>query len=117
VIARRRPAEGRLAGGGRRRRLAVVAILALSLALAVDLAQPPSAQLSARALLAGIRLYQHTGATWVERAGIRCRFQPTCSRYAAAAIARDGALVGAGRAGWRLLRCGPWTPAGTIDPP
>jgi putative component of membrane protein insertase Oxa1/YidC/SpoIIIJ protein YidD len=32
-------------------------------------------------------------------------------------IRRDGALVGSARAGWRVLRCGPWTPAGTPDPP
>jgi uncharacterized protein len=48
---------------------------------------------------------------------VRCRFEPSCSRYAEGAIRKDGALVGAARATWRVLRCGPWTEAGTYDPP
>ena len=27
------------------------------------------------------------------------------------------ALYGSLRARWRVMRCGPWTPAGTVDPP
>jgi putative component of membrane protein insertase Oxa1/YidC/SpoIIIJ protein YidD len=49
--------------------------------------------------------------------GVGCRFTPTCSRYAEGAVRRDGALVGTARAVWRIARCGPWTPAGTHDPP
>ncbi|RBY80981.1 membrane protein insertion efficiency factor YidD [Geodermatophilus sp. TF02-6] len=45
----------------------------------------------------------------------RCRFAPTCSAYAAEAIA----VHGAGRGGWlalrRLGRCAPWHPGG-FDP-
>jgi putative membrane protein insertion efficiency factor len=40
-----------------------------------------------------------------------CRFQPTCSEYAAVAIARHGWLRGGWWALWRLLRCNPFTPA------
>jgi hypothetical protein len=36
-----------------------------------------------------------------------CRFTPTCSEYAAEAVARHGALRGALLAAWRLLRCHP----------
>jgi putative component of membrane protein insertase Oxa1/YidC/SpoIIIJ protein YidD len=50
-------------------------------------------------------------------AGARCRFEPSCSHYAEGAIAADGALAGAGRAVWRIARCGPWTEAGTVDAP
>ena len=92
--------------------MAAVALLA-----AVDLARPPPSQLSARVLLAGIHGYQGSLSKRLARAGVRCRFQPTCSRYAEGAIRADGALVGSLRAGWRILRCGPWTPSGTIDPP
>ena len=97
----------------------VVAAVAIAVALlaAVDLARPPAAQVSARLLLAGIHGYQGSLSRRLARAGVRCRFQPTCSRYAEGAIRADGALVGSLRAGWRILRCGPWTAAGTVDPP
>jgi putative membrane protein insertion efficiency factor len=36
-----------------------------------------------------------------------CRFQPTCSEYAAMAVAEWGFVRGAGMALWRLLRCHP----------
>ena len=97
-----------------RRRHLLYAVLALLLLLALDLARAPEKQLSAHALLAGIGLYQ---ATLSGRLGVRCRFEPSCSRYAEAVIRRDGALIGTLRAVHRLGRCGPWTPAGTYDPP
>jgi uncharacterized protein len=45
----------------------------------------------------------------------RCRYEPTCSRYALDAIARYGILKGLVLAGWRLLRCNPWSDGG-YDP-
>jgi putative membrane protein insertion efficiency factor len=42
----------------------------------------------------------------------RCRFQPTCSAYAAEAIAVHGAGRGSWLALWRLLKCAPWHPGG-----
>jgi putative membrane protein insertion efficiency factor len=47
--------------------------------------------------------------------GDRCRFYPSCSEYAAQAIDQYGLLRGAVLAGWRLLRCNPFTPGG-FDP-
>lgn len=44
-----------------------------------------------------------------------CRFQPTCSEYAALAISQHGILRGALLAGWRLLRCNPFGRGG-FDP-
>ncbi len=96
-----------------RRRL-LYGALALLLLLALDLARAPERQWSARALVAGIDLYQ---ATLSGRLGVRCRFEPSCSHYAETVIRHDGALVGTLRAAHRLARCGPWTPAGTYDPP
>lgn len=44
-----------------------------------------------------------------------CRFQPTCSEYAAIAVAEHGALRGTMMALGRLLRCHPLYPGG-FDP-
>jgi len=97
----------------RRRLLPTLGIL-----LAIDLLLvPPRYQASAAVLVAGIDLYQATASQWMPHLGVHCRFTPTCSHYAEAVIRRDGALVGSVRTVWRILRCGPWTPAGTYDPP
>jgi uncharacterized protein len=101
----------------RRRRRWPAVLAALLVLFALDLAQPPADQLSARFLLAGIDLYQATLSPRLGASGVRCRFEPTCSHYAEGAIRQDGALVGSARAAWRIARCGPWTPAGTVDPP
>ncbi|PZM97402.1 MAG: membrane protein insertion efficiency factor YidD [Actinobacteria bacterium] len=45
----------------------------------------------------------------------RCRFYPSCSAYALEAVARHGAVRGAGLAVRRLLRCHPFHPGG-YDP-
>jgi len=44
-----------------------------------------------------------------------CRFEPTCSEYAAQAILRYGPIKGIGLAVRRLLRCNPWCTGGA-DP-
>lgn len=79
--------------------------------------RPPAAQASARLELALIDAYRARLSPWVGVAGVRCRFEPTCSQYARAAIAKSGGLVGPLRAAWRVVRCGPWTPQGTVDSP
>jgi putative membrane protein insertion efficiency factor len=45
----------------------------------------------------------------------RCRYEPTCSRYAVQAIRRYGILKGTVLGVWRLLRCNPWSHGG-YDP-
>jgi putative membrane protein insertion efficiency factor len=47
--------------------------------------------------------------------GERCRYYPSCSEYAAQAVTRFGILRGLVLAGWRLLRCNPWSRGG-VDP-
>jgi uncharacterized protein len=44
-----------------------------------------------------------------------CRFHPSCSAYALGAIKVHGPLKGSALAGWRLLRCNPWS-GGGVDP-
>ncbi len=101
----------------RGRRRAVIAAAVALLLFAADQLQAPERQVSARALLAGIHLYQRTLSPRMPALGVRCRFTPTCSHYAAGAIGKHGALRGGLRAAGRVARCGPWTSAGTIDPP
>jgi len=45
----------------------------------------------------------------------RCRYEPTCSAYAAQSIRRFGAARGILLASWRLLRCNPFSHGG-FDP-
>lgn len=44
-----------------------------------------------------------------------CRFEPTCSRYAADAVRRHGVVIGLALAARRLLKCHPFHPGG-FDP-
>ena len=45
----------------------------------------------------------------------RCKYEPTCSAYAVQAIRDYGILRGLVLAGWRLLRCNPFSHGG-FDP-
>jgi putative membrane protein insertion efficiency factor len=47
--------------------------------------------------------------------GNRCKYYPSCSEYAVQAIERFGILRGLVLAGWRLLRCNPFSHGG-YDP-
>jgi putative membrane protein insertion efficiency factor len=65
------------------------------------------------AVLAGaVRVYQLTLRPLI---GSHCRFEPSCSHYAIAALKTHGAVRGSLLAAWRVLRCNPWT-AGGYDP-
>ena len=63
----------------------------------------------ARVLLGVVGFYQRAVSPLFPP---RCRFEPTCSAYAAEAIAVHGAARGSGLALWRLLKCAPWHPGG-----
>lgn len=97
--------------------LAWLALSAAGAGAAVDLTRAPEAQVSARLAVAGIHVYQATVSRLYAAGGVACRFDPTCSHYGEAVITRYGLVKGGWLATRRVLRCGPWTPAGTIDPP
>lgn len=65
-----------------------------------------------RAALAAIRLYQLTLSPLFAGS---CRFEPSCSRYAMAALEQHGLLRGAWLAVRRLARCHPLGGSG-LDP-
>lgn len=59
-----------------------------------------------------IRVYRYVLSPWL---GTRCRFEPSCSRYAMQAIQEHGSLKGSWLAAKRLVRCHPLHPGG-VDP-
>ncbi len=44
-----------------------------------------------------------------------CKYEPSCSQYAIDAVRKKGLFYGSLLAGWRLLRCNPWSHGG-FDP-
>jgi hypothetical protein len=63
-------------------------------------------------VVAPIVVYQRLISPAIPR---RCKYEPTCSRYAVEAVREYGILRGLVLAGWRLLRCNPWSYGG-YDP-
>ena len=63
-------------------------------------------------VIAPIRLYQRLISPALPRS---CKYEPTCSHYAVDAIKTEGVLRGLVLAGWRILRCNPWSHGG-YDP-
>jgi len=64
------------------------------------------------ALIAPIRAYQR----WISPAfAPRCRYYPTCSAYAVQALRELGPVRGSILAGWRLLRCNPFSTGGVDE--
>jgi hypothetical protein len=71
------------------------------------------ARLPVRLLLGLVRAYQIVLSPLL---GGRCRFEPSCSRYAAACLETHGALRGSLLSIVRLCKCHPFHPGG-FDPP
>jgi hypothetical protein len=69
-----------------------------------------------RILLATLAFYQRWLSPAVHSLGLGgCKYVPTCSEYAAGAIATHGPARGVALAAWRLLRCHPFARGG-LDP-
>lgn len=62
-----------------------------------------------RLALIPIRLYRLLVSPLLGR---RCKYHPSCSQYALDAFEEFGLVRGAALAGWRLLRCNPWSHGG-----
>jgi uncharacterized protein len=70
--------------------------------------------IAARILALPIRAYRLVLSHWV---GHACRFQPTCSAYALAALEAHGALRGGWLALRRIARCHPLGGSGIDNVP
>ena len=85
--------------------------------LIADLQRAPADQTAAKVAITAIHVYQATLSRVYARAGLQCRFTPSCSHYGEVCIRQFGLARGGWLAMKRLLRCGPWTPMGTVDVP
>ena len=63
----------------------------------------------------GIGLVWFYRLTFGEVFPTTCKYHPSCSEYALQALRRHGLVKGGVLAGWRLLRCNPWSRGG-FDP-
>ena len=54
--------------------------------------------------------YRYTFGVLVPRG--TCKYHPSCSQYAIDALKEFGLFKGSVLAGWRLLRCNPWSRGG-----
>ncbi len=65
--------------------------------------------------------YVGIALVWAYRASLgalfptTCKYHPSCSQYAIDALRGKGLVRGSALAGWRLLRCNPWSRGG-FDP-
>ena len=64
-------------------------------------------------LIYGVRFYQFALSPVL---GGHCRFEPSCSHYFIQAVEKYGAVKGAWKGTWRILRCHPFHRGG-YDPP
>jgi putative membrane protein insertion efficiency factor len=69
-------------------------------------------RLAREVAVAPLRVYQKLISPLL---GPRCRYAPSCSDYAIQAVREFGILRGLVLAGWRLLRCNPFSHGG-LDP-
>lgn len=72
----------------------------------------PAGSAARTVFIAPIKLYQKTVSPLT---GQRCKYYPSCSEYAVQSITKFGILRGLVLAGWRLLRCNPFSRGG-FDP-
>lgn len=103
-------------GRGKVRRAGLIAACVIAVVAIHDFAVPHGRGIAARGAIFAIDEYRAHLSKRVAPVA-RCRFKPGCSFYGRESIRKYGFLRGSARAAWRIARCGPWTKAGTVDPP
>jgi putative membrane protein insertion efficiency factor len=94
----------------------VIAAMLIGAAI-LDASRSPERQWTGKAMVAAIHVYQRIGSPMAAKAGLRCRFTPSCSHYGAVAIEKYGFARGGWLTARRIARCRPGTPMGTVDYP
>jgi putative membrane protein insertion efficiency factor len=61
-----------------------------------------------------VYLYRYTFGLLVPEG--TCKYHPSCSEYAIQALRKHGLVKGSVLAGWRLVRCNPWSHGGVDYP-
>ncbi|HEY0371604.1 MAG TPA: membrane protein insertion efficiency factor YidD [Thermoanaerobaculia bacterium] len=103
-------------GRSKSRRAGLIALAIVALIAIHDYTVPHGRGFAARGALFLIDEYRAHISPHL-RGRVTCRFQPTCSAYGRAAIAKYGFGKGSALTAWRIARCGPWTKQGTVDKP
>jgi len=57
-----------------------------------------------------VYVWRYTFGVFVPRG--QCKYHPSCTQYAIDAFRKHGLVLGGVKAGWRLLRCNPWSRGG-----
>ncbi len=91
------------------------ALAILCLLEVADSLRPPAKQVSVRVFSAAVASYHHYVHPLSGRF-IRCRYQPTCSRYAEQAVRKYGIAKGLVLSFRRVRSCTRAVPMGTRDP-
>ncbi len=100
----------------RRVKLIVLSVvLVAGLALAFDVSCQPKNQVTARAYVGCVRVYQAVGRPLLKGI-VACRYRPTCSDYSIAAVQRYGTVRGLVLTYRRIRSCTNKVPMGTLDP-
>jgi uncharacterized protein len=96
-------------------RLSLAAILLLLFLIVADALRPPQNQVSVRLFAASVAAYHQYLHPFTGRF-IRCRYSPTCSRYAVEAVRKYGIFKGGWMSARRIASCRSSVPMGTRDP-
>jgi len=99
----------------KKRRTYLLLIGSFFLLLVPDSFRAPENQLTARAYVGAVHLYQRLGRPML-KGRVVCRFTPSCSDYSIEAVERHGIRRGLVLTFNRLSACNHSTPLGTYDP-
>jgi uncharacterized protein len=90
-------------------------VLLVFLLFGADALRSPQNQVSVRLFSASVSAY-HLVLHPITGQFIRCRYRPTCSRYAVEAVRKYGILKGGWMSARRIASCRSSVPFGTSDP-
>ncbi|HEY2466980.1 MAG TPA: membrane protein insertion efficiency factor YidD [Terracidiphilus sp.] len=96
-------------------KLWLIALLAGAILFSADALRPPQKQVSVRVFALSVDGY-HRFLQPVTKRYVRCRYSPTCSRFAVEAVRKYGIAKGGWLSVRRIASCKSGVPMGTKDP-